>query len=757
MPNTPGALDHRSVMPLAVYDGNRRRQLLPGVLVVMAALLTALFSFLVLIGLTPIEPNENTTLWLVGVNGFFIALLAGLIAREIFRIIRSRRTVKAASRLHVRIILLFSTVAAVPAIAVAIFASVTLGVGLDRWFETRTKEIVNSSTALAEAYIEENARNLQGTTISMAFDLDRAKAVYSLDRNGFQQIMNRQAVGRALAGAWLLHGDGSVEMNANVPDSENLPRVPMEALKTAADGKPVLIPPRTRNLVGAVFKLRDIEGLYLYTIRTVDPKILETLSIMQANTKEYHGLEANRFNTQIAFALLYVGLTLIVLLSAIWTAIAVADRLVRPIRQLIGAADEVAAGNLSVAVPVRASDGDVGSLANTFNKMTEQLKSQREELISAKDQIDERRRFSEAVLSGVTAGVIGVDPAGRISIVNRSGEQMFGLEPGKAVGVPLGELLPEVRNVFEAARRSGRQAYRDQAVIFTGGAERTFNIQITVEESESASHSCVVTIDDITDLVAAQRSSAWADVARRIAHEIKNPLTPIQLSAERLKRRYGRLVENDRSVFDQCTDTIIRQVGDIGRMVDEFSAFARMPKPTMVSLDLRETLREATFLAELRRDDIEFKREFGDEPLLGTFDSRLVGQAVGNIIKNAAEAIEPEIRASGKLGKIEIRAYKHGSDIVVDVIDNGKGLPRENRQRLLEPYMTTREKGTGLGLAIVKKVVEDHHGRLELHDAPKDFDGGRGAMIRMIFPNGADSSPEMSKKFKRDKAVSEQA
>ncbi len=743
-------------MPLAVYDGNRRRLLMPGVLVVIAALLTALFSFLVLIGQTPIEPNEKTTLWLVTINGLFIVLLSGLITREIFRIFESRRTVKAASRLHVRIILLFSAVAAVPAIAVAIFASVTLGVGLDRWFETRTKEIVNSSTALAEAYIEENARNLQGTTISMAFDLDKAKAVYSLDRTGFQQLMNRQAVGRALAGAWLLHADGSVEMDANVPDSDNLPRVPPEALKTAADGKPVLIPPRTRNLVGAVFKLRDIEGLYLYTIRTVDPKILETLSIMQANTKEYRGLEANRFNTQIAFALLYIGLTLIVLLSAIWTAIAVADRLVRPIRQLIGAADEVASGNLSVAVPVRASDGDVGSLANTFNKMTEQLKTQREELIAAKDQIDERRRFSEAVLSGVTAGVIGVDPDGKISIVNRSAEQMFDLDAEGAIGKNLEDLFPAVKAIFDAARRSGRPVYREQAVMFTGGVERTFNIQITLEESGTSARSYVVTIDDITDLVAAQRSSAWADVARRIAHEIKNPLTPIQLSAERIKRRYGRMVEEDRAVFDQCTDTIIRQVGDIGRMVDEFSAFARMPKPTMVSLDLREALREATFLAQLRRDDVEFRREFGDEPLIGTFDSRLVGQAIGNIIKNAAEAIEPASSNSETRGKIEIRAYRKGSEICVDVIDNGKGLPRENRQRLLEPYMTTRDKGTGLGLAIVKKVVEDHHGRLELHDAPKDFDNGKGAMIRMIFPAGQPAGTEKSKPSGQETSVSEQ-
>jgi two-component system nitrogen regulation sensor histidine kinase NtrY len=249
--------------------------------------------------------------------------------------------------------------------------------------------------------------------------------------------------------------------------------------------------------------------------------------------------------------------------------------------------------------------------------------------------------------------------------------------------------------------------------------------------------SYVVTVDDITDLVQAQRSSAWADVARRIAHEIKNPLTPIQLSAERIRRRYGKVITEDREVFDQCTDTIIRQVEDIGRMVDEFSAFARMPKPEMKVIDIREALREASFLIEVSRTDIKFEREFGNEPLKGTFDSRLMAQAFGNVIKNAAEAIEAVNKEIGDTGAIRIRADMADGMIRVDVIDNGKGLPRENRQRLLEPYMTTREKGTGLGLAIVKKIVEDHGGRLELHDAPPDFHGGRGAMVTMFLPAAA--------------------
>lgn len=367
-------------------------------------------------------------------------------------------------------------------------------------------------------------------------------------------------------------------------------------------------------------------------------------------------------------------------------------------------------------------------------------------MLSAKDLIDERRRFSEAVLEGVTAGVIGVDADGIVTIVNRSAETMLGISAETAIGQNLSVLLPLVGRAFEIGRMSDKSAYREQVTFSRLGAERTYNIQVTMEEedNDTAAKSYVVTVDDITDLVQAQRTSAWADVARRIAHEIKNPLTPIQLSAERIKRRYGKVITEDREVFDQCTDTIIRQVGDIGRMVDEFSSFARMPKPDMKELDLREPLREASFLVEVSRPDIAFERSFGDKPLKGTFDSRLIAQAFGNVIKNASEAMEGIERSDGTPNAIRIRAERQGDSIRIDVIDNGKGLPREHRQRLLEPYMTTRDKGTGLGLAIVKKIVEDHGGHLELHDAPAEFYGGRGAMISMILPASAATPNESS-------------
>lgn len=719
-------------------SGDGRRLLaLPGIVAIIGALLTAAISFAVLLGLTPFDPNYTITLALIGLNAGFILLLIGLIGREVHRIFMARRRGKAASRLHVRIVTMFSMVAAIPAILVAIIASVTLDLGLDRWFELRTKVIINSSLSIAEAYVIENARNLQDATLSTAYVLDANRSLFALDRTGFRTLLSRQAVNRQLDHAALIRADGSAIMQAETFADFDMPAPPLETVATAADGMPVLIEPRVRNIVGAIVKLREFDDTYLYTIRTVDPEVIRARQIVRANTDEYRSLEVNRVTTQVAFALTYLGVTLIIVLSAIWTGIAVADRLVRPIRQLIGAADEVATGNLNVAVRVRNSDGDVASLGNTFNNMIHQLKTQRNDLIEAKDMIDERRRFSEAVLSGVSAGVIGVEPDGSISIVNRSAEQMLRISSQDVVGRRLFDILPYVGAVFENGRKSGRQAYREQVTFYRGGVERTFDVQVTIEDDtqKPATHSYVVTVDDITDLVSAQRSSAWADVARRIAHEIKNPLTPIQLSAERIRRRFGKVITEDRDVFDQCTETIIRQVGDIGRMVDEFSAFARMPKPDMQVLDLRESLREASFLVEVSKSDISFERDFGNVPLVGTFDNRLLSQAFGNLIKNAAEAIEgAEREGMMSKGVIRIQARRNLEWITVDIMDNGKGLPRENRLRLLEPYMTTREKGTGLGLAIVKKIVEDHGGQLELHDAPESFHGGRGAMIRIVLP-----------------------
>ena len=740
---------------LPAKKSDRRRVLaLPGIVIVVCAIICAIISFVILIGLTPIAPRNEVVLAAVIVNLVFVAALIGLIVREVANILAARRRGRAASRLHVRIIGLFSVVAILPAILVAIIASITLDIGLDRWFSIRTKEIVNSSLSVAKAYVNENARYLQGQTVSMANDLDSARTLYSLDRTGFTVLVTRQAIGRGLLAASVVREDGSTIVRAEIPTENPLPDAPKGALEAAAKGEPALIPPGPTNLVGAVIKLQNIPGGFLYTIRAVDPEVIRSMRLMEENTEEYEALEEDRRPLQLAFAILYLGFALIVLLSAIWTAIAVADRIVRPIRMLIGAADDVASGDLDVRVPVKASDGDVGNLSKTFNNMIEEVRVQRDQILSARDEMDERRRFTEAVLSGVTAGVIGVHDDGLISIANRSAEIMLGVDEDHLMGRLLTDVAPEIAPVLASAALWQRNEYRSQITIMRDGKERTLNVQATREKPHQGQDSYVVTLDDITDLVIAQRSTAWAEVARRIAHEIKNPLTPIQLSAERIRRRYGKQIpDDDRGVFDQCTETIVRQVEDIGRMVDEFSTFARMPKPAKEKHDLRDILKDAIFLREMGRNDVEFSRDLGDESLTGYFDSRMLGQAFGNLIKNATEAIDSVSANQEREGRRVLVRAGRGSDgsLVVDVIDNGKGLPVENRNRIFEPYMTMRDKGTGLGLAIVKKIIDEHGGVLELHDAPLEFDANGGAMIRVKLPAGsAPGEPQSAGEIKAD-------
>lgn len=718
----------------SVY-GDKRRSMLTffGILIIALALLTAVVSFTILLGFTPIIPSTFVTLVLIGVNTVWVLGLITITCYELMPIIRAWRARRAASRLHVRIISLFALVATLPAVLVAIVAGVTLNQGLDRWFDTTTRQIVASSIDLANGYANETLQNLKNSSYAMTLALDNRRLL-ALNPTEYRLQLTRHAAGRDLRGAFLLSPNGTVYLQSNLGGEDKLPIPPANLIVQATKGSPFTFQPGEHDYFGIILKLNDIPNAFLYLVRDVDQRVLSALRLTEANTARYRDLNENRVPTQIAFAVLYLCLFLSLLISAIWTGIAVADRLVRPIRLLIGAADDVASGNMDVVVPVRVKDGDVGQLSRTFNYMVSELKNQRNELISARDQIDERRRFSEAVLAGVNAGVAGIDENGDVTIINRSVETMFGLNPQAVIGKSLMALNPDIGQVFEVARSSQRKDHREQVTLSQDGRNRVYNVQVTMEENAGNGQSWVLTIDDITDLVEAQRSSAWADVARRIAHEIKNPLTPIQLSAERIRRRYGKVIVDDREVFDQCIDTIIRQVGDIGRMVDEFSSFARMPKPEMHLLDMREPLREAFFLVEVSRHDIKFERDLGDEPLMGEFDSRLIGQAFGNVIKNASEAIDAVAGENNITGHILVRSYREGDKLVADVIDNGKGLPKEQRQKLLEPYITTREKGTGLGLAIVRKIVEEHGGYMELHDAPSSFYNGRGAMIRMIFP-----------------------
>jgi two-component system, NtrC family, nitrogen regulation sensor histidine kinase NtrY len=721
------ALDPAGITPVPFMSR------LIGACAVGVALLSAMATFLVLAGLTPIAPVHEVVVELLLGNVVTGLLLLGIIGREVWKVVQSRRRGRAGSRLHVQIVGLFAVIAAVPTVLVSVVASTTLDRGLDRFFSTRTRAMIEQSMIVANAYVSEHAEAIRGDLLAMAYDLGRAKSVFDTDRDQFQKIISAQAAGRNLSAALLLKSDGSAIEKGGVTIDKKvvLPTSDLLAELNETEPRVALIP--EDNHLAAVVKLRGYDDTYLYGARILDPRVVQQLRATQESVGEFANLEARRLGIQIAFGLMFAVIALIVLLASAWIGLDFANRLVAPIRRLIGAANVVSTGNLDIQVPVRRSEGDLARLGETFNNMTQELRTQHEDIVRARDLIDSRRRFTEAVLAGASAGVIGVNAGGRISIVNRSAERLMGRSETEILGLPLAEVAPELAEIFDTARGGNQRLVQRQLAMTRDGQERNYSVRVTSEQATEAEHGYVITIDDITELVLAQRTSAWADIARRIAHEIKNPLTPIQLSAERLRRKYGKTISDDPAVFEQCTETIVRQVDDIKRMVDEFSRFARMPKAVLADEDVADTVRQVVFLIRVAHPDIDFDVELETETIPARFDRRLISQGLTNIIKNATEAIGAAPAAELGRGRIIVRAQREGKDVVIDVIDDGVGLPKENRARLLEPYVTTREKGTGLGLAIVGRILEEHGGRLELRDALEKIPGARGAWMQLRF------------------------
>ncbi len=695
--------------------------------------MSAFLTFVVLTGLTRIEPTREVALSFILMNGATILVLVGIILREVWQVMQARRRGRAAARLHVQIVSLFSVMAVLPAVLVAIVANVTIERGLDRLFSGPTREVIENSLIIARAYMQEHAQLIRGDIIGMANDIGRARPLYDQDRQSFREFLTASAASRNLPGAMLIDKDRHVLESAETGIPLAFAAPPADFLSNVNENEPEIAVLPEQNYVAALIRLRAFNDTFLYVARRLDPHVVDQLKQTEASVAEYAEIEARRLGVQVNFALIFAVIALTILMASILLGLNFANSLVTPIRRLMGAAHMVSTGDLHVQVPVLRSEGDLAQLGETFNKMTQELRTQRDELVNASELIDSRRRFIEAVLSSASAGIIGVDASGSVGILNRSAEKLIGHAESETLDHPLSDVLPELDDMMKTARESTQRLVQGQITINRDGHERNLSVRVTAEQTSQTRDSYIITLDDITELVSAQRTSAWADVARRIAHEIKNPLTPIQLSAERIRRKFGKSIVEDKAVFEQCTDTIVRQVDDIRRMVDEFSRFARMPKPVIEGEDVADTVRQAVFLMRVGHPDVDIEADIKEEPLRAKFDRRLISQALTNIIKNAAEAIEAVPAEELGRGRIDVIAAREKDDIVIDVIDNGIGLPKVSRARLLEPYVTTREKGTGLGLAIVGRVLQDHGGRIELHDAAEMRPGARGAWMRLRF------------------------
>ena len=717
---------------LAEPRGSSLRRLLAPFAIGLA-LLSAFLTFVVLTGLTRIEPTREVAVSFMLMNGATILVLVGIIFREVWQVMQARRRGRAAARLHVQIVSLFSIIAVLPAVLVAVVANVTIDRGLDRLFSGPTRDVIQNSLIIARAYMQGHAQLIRGDILGMANDIAHARPLFDQDRQSFRQLLTASAASRNLPGAMLIDKDRNVLETAQTGIQLAFAAPPAEFLGNVTEAEPEIAVLPEQNYVAAVIRLRAFNDTFLYVARQLDPHVVAQLKQTEASVAEYAEIESRRLGIQVNFALIFAVIALTILMASILIGLNFANWLVAPIRRLMGAANIVSTGDLHVQVPVLRSEGDLAQLGETFNKMTQELRTQRDELVSASDLIDSRRRFIEAVLSSASAGIIGVDASGSVGILNRSAEKLIGHAESETLDHPLSDVLPELDEMMKTARESTQRLVQGQITINREGHERNLSVRVTAEQTSQTRDSYIITLDDITELVSAQRTSAWADVARRIAHEIKNPLTPIQLSAERIRRKFGKVITEDKAVFEQCTETIVRQVDDIRRMVDEFSRFARMPKPVIEGEDVADTVRQAVFLMRVGHPDVDIQAEIRGEPMRAQFDRRLISQALTNIIKNATEAIEAVPANELGKGRIDVIAARESDDIVIDVIDNGIGLPKVSRARLLEPYVTTREKGTGLGLAIVGRVLEDHGGRIELNDASEIRPGARGAWVRLRF------------------------
>ncbi|MXO64527.1 ATP-binding protein [Altericroceibacterium endophyticum] len=640
------------------------------------------------------------------------------------------------ARLHIRLVFFFSLVAAIPTLLVAVFASFLFQSGVEFWFSDSSRGILENANRLARGYYEENQRDVGNETVTMAGDLRFYLQQGSLASPDFAEGYSLQVVGRNLDESAILQLNGNDELRVvaivDPDDNGEGQRVTRETIQQLQEGQTVVVKAGPER-IEAVTAIDQDAGIYLYNARIADTLALSQWQRARSVLAAYDVMTQRATTLQLRFNLALFVASIALVGLAVWFALRFADRQVRPLTRLVGAARKVGSGNYALRIEGRTGHDEIGLLNRAFNRMTAQIEQQTKALVGANHQLDERRAFIEAVLESITAGILSVDPQGRITLINSSAKAVLNAENGAdPIGCQLDDIAPELAALTASGRSHGIVQYNRNGELLT----------LAVKLSP-ASNGQVITFEDITRQLLNQRQAAWSDVARRIAHEIKNPLTPIQLATERLMRRYRKQIVQDGELFEELTSTIIRQVGDLRKMVDEFSSFARLPKPVFRQEDPVDLVRQAIFLQEVARPAINFRFEADGDIGLVLCDRHQFGQAMMNVLKNASEAVESRAKQDDIdfRGQVAVHVERSNDMLTVAITDNGVGLPQDG-ERIVEPYVTTREKGTGLGLAIVNKIVEEHGG--EMSFVPVESGGARVIMRFACDPVGSDMANDMA-------------
>ena len=672
----------------------------------------------------PLGPASQLILTVLGFNLILILALTLVVIRRFWALLDAR-DVDAGARLQLRFVTMFALAAMAPAVVVALFYGVLVTRGIDNWFSSRVQTVVENSAAVARSYVEEQKSYIQNHVIPMGNDLNRSAAGLEASPITFNHFLASLINFHGFSAGYLIDRDGRILARAEAPDAPPLVTPPASNFKAADQGDIWVCNVNCGDKWRSLYKLRAYPDAYLYVVRPVEKGIVSHLVEAEASLVALRDAAQNRQKIQTIFALSYFETALLVLVGSVWLGLGAANTISGPVARLVQAAGKVAGGDLSARVDADNDPEEIAVLSRAFNSMTHDLQAQQEAIRVAHEEAERRREFIETVLAEVSAGVIGLDARGRISAANRQAERLLGLAANHSRGQKLADVAPEVAAV---AAQAGRSEAEEEVDVVRG--RETLRLRVRASRIEDGQ---VLTFDDITRLVTAQRNAAWRDVARRIAHEIKNPLTPIQLSADRLRKKYRKdIAPSELETFDRCNDTIIRQVDAIRQMVDEFSSFARMPAPKFTDQDASELIRAAVFAQRVASPDLDVELLEPIPQVHVLADQHMLTQALTNILKNAAEAVAGRPKAKSR-GHIQARLVSDDSGVAFEVQDNGVGLPAKDRDRLTEPYVTTREKGTGLGLAIVKRILEDHGGELELTDARE----GPGALVTLRLPTSA--------------------